>query len=129
MFVDGLVWVLPHESAHPLEFDHYLFLNNDSPKPPPGSWIPSHARPVSEWVSFLCSSFSSFSSCLSMFRTQPAEGQPLGARASRPHAAPLAAAEFPCDAAGSHLVGGNPIGQSEGEPWCCSTLIPVREMA
>ena len=73
MFVDGLVWVLPHESAHPLEFDHYLFLNNDSPKPPPGSWIPSHARPVSEWVSFLCSSFSSFSSCLSMFRTQPAD--------------------------------------------------------
>ena len=41
----------------------------------------------------------------------------LGARASRPHPLPLAAAELQCDAAGSHPVGGNRIGQAEGEPW------------
>ena len=41
----------------------------------------------------------------------------LGARASRPHPVPLAAAELQCDAAGSHSVGGNSSGQTEGEPW------------
>ena len=41
----------------------------------------------------------------------------LGARASRPHPVPLAAAELQCDAAGSHPVGGNSIGQAEGDPW------------
>ena len=53
----------------------------------------------------------------------------LGARASRPHPVPLAAAELQCDATGSHPVGGNPIGQAEGEPWRRSRLIQVGEMA
>ena len=53
----------------------------------------------------------------------------LGARASRPHPVPLAAAELECDAAGSHPVGGNRIGQAEGEPWRRSRLIQVGEMA
>ena len=52
----------------------------------------------------------------------------LGARASRPHPVPLAAAELQCDAAGSHPVCGNRIGQAEGEPWRCSRLIQVGEM-
>ena len=52
----------------------------------------------------------------------------LGARASRPHAVPLAAAEHQCDAAGSHPVGGNRIGQAEGEPWRRSRLMQVGEM-
>ena len=49
----------------------------------------------------------------------------LGARASRPHAVPLAAAELQCDAAGSHPVGENRIGRAEGEPWRRSRLIQV----
>ena len=53
----------------------------------------------------------------------------LGARASRPHPVPLAAAELQCDAAGSHPVGGNSIGQAEGEPWRRSRLIQVGKMA
>ena len=53
----------------------------------------------------------------------------LGARASRPHPVPLAAVELQCDAAGSHPVCGNPIGQAEGEPWRRSRLIQVGEMA
>ena len=53
----------------------------------------------------------------------------LGARASRPHAVPLAAAELQCNAAGSHPVCGNSIGQVEGEPWRRSRLIQVGEMA
>ena len=54
---------------------------------------------------------------------------PLGARASRPHPVPLAAAELQCDAAGSHPAGGNSIGRAEGEPWRRSRLIQVGEMA
>ena len=57
------------------------------------------------------------------------ETTPPGARASRPHAVPLAVAELQCDAAGSHPVGGNSIGQAEGEPWRRSRLIQVGEMA
>ena len=53
----------------------------------------------------------------------------LGARASRPHPVPLAPAELPCDTAGSRPVGGNSIGQAEGEPWRRSRLIQVGEMA
>ncbi len=53
----------------------------------------------------------------------------LGARASRPHTVPLAAAELQCDAAGSHPAGGNRIGQAEGKPWRRSRLIQVGEMA
>ena len=49
----------------------------------------------------------------------------LGARASRPHPVPLAAAELQCDAAGSHPVGGNSIGQAAGEPWRRCRLIQV----
>ncbi len=49
----------------------------------------------------------------------------LGARASRPHAVPLAAAELQCDAAGSHPACGNSIGRAEGEPWRRSRLIQV----
>ena len=52
-----------------------------------------------------------------------------GARASRPHPVPLAAAELQCDAAGSHPVCGNSIGQAEGEPWRRCRLIQVGEMA
>ena len=52
----------------------------------------------------------------------------LGARASRPHPVPLAAAELQCDAAGSHPVGGNSSGQAVGEPWRRSRLIQVGEM-
>ena len=52
-----------------------------------------------------------------------------GARASRPHSVPLAAAELQCDAAGSHPVGENPIGQAEEKPWRRSRLIQVGEMA
>ena len=55
------------------------------------------------------------------------------ARASRPHPVPLTPAELrlaaramlQCDAAGSHPIGGNNLGQAEGEAWCCSRLIPV----
>ena len=53
----------------------------------------------------------------------------LGARASRPHPVPLDGAELQCDAAGSHPVGANPIGQAEGEPWRRFRLIQVGEMA
>ena len=53
----------------------------------------------------------------------------LGVRASRPHPVSLAAAELQCDAAGSHPVGENPIGQAEGEPWFHSRSIQVGEMA
>ena len=46
-----------------------------------------------------------------------------GARASRPHAIPLRAAQFPCDAAPGHPVGGNGMGSAEAESWrrCRST--------
>ena len=64
-----------------------------------------------------------------MIRTA-GRGRPcLGARASRPHPVPLAAAELQCDAAGSHPVGENPIGQAVGKPWRRSRLIQVGEMA
>ena len=49
----------------------------------------------------------------------------LGARASRPHPVPLAAAELQCDAAGSHPVGGNLIGQAKGKPGRRSRLLQV----
>ena len=60
--------------------------------------------------------------------TAPPGRNRLGARASRPHPVPLAAAELQRDAAGSHPVGGNRIGQAEGEPWRRSRLIQVGEM-
>ena len=61
--------------------------------------------------------------------TAPPGRHLLGARASRPHPVPLDGAELQCDAAGSHPVGDNPIGQTEGEPWRRSRLIQVGEMA
>ena len=61
--------------------------------------------------------------------TPPQGGSDLGARASRPHPVPLAAAELQCDAAGSHPVGGNGIGWAEGEPWRRCRSIQVEEMA
>ena len=64
-----------------------------------------------------------------MIRTAPPGRHFLGARASRPHAVPLADAELQCDAAGSHPVGGNSIGQAEGEPWRRSRLMQVGEMS
>ena len=64
-----------------------------------------------------------------MIPTAPPGRHLLGARASRPHPVPLAAAELQCDAAGSHPVGGNSIGQAEGEPWRRCRLIQVGEMA
>ena len=57
--------------------------------------------------------------------TAPPGRYRLGARASRPHPLPLAAAQRQCDAAGSHPVGGNSSGQAEGEPWRRSRLIQV----
>ena len=57
------------------------------------------------------------------------ESDCLGARASRPHAVPLAAAELQCDAAGSHPVCGNSSGQAVGQPWRRCRLIQVGEMA
>ncbi len=51
-----------------------------------------------------------------------------GARASRPHPLPLAAAEFPGDAAAGHPAGGNRMGPAEGEPWRRCRSIRVEEM-
>ena len=50
---------------------------------------------------------------------------PPGARASRPHAIPLRAAQFPCDAAPGHPVGGNGMGSAEADSWprCRSTRV------
>ena len=59
----------------------------------------------------------------------PAGRHHPGARASRPHTVPLAAAELQCNAAGSHPVGGNSSGQAVVEPWRRSRLIQVGEMA
>ena len=50
-----------------------------------------------------------------------------GARASRAHAIPLRAAQFPCDAAPGHHVGGNATGSAQAESWrrCRSTRVEV----
>ena len=45
--------------------------NTDSKNPLPSSWITSHAHPIIEPVSFLCSSFSSCLSCLSCLSMFP----------------------------------------------------------
>ena len=51
--------------------------------------------------------------------------RPPGARASRPHAVPLRAAQFPCDTAPGYPAGGNAMGSSEAEsrPRCRSTRV------
>ena len=52
---------------------------------------------------------------------------PPGARASRPHAVPSVAAQFPCDVAADRPAGGNRMGPAEAGRRC--RLIPVEEMA
>ena len=54
---------------------------------------------------------------------------PPGARASRPHAVPSVAAQFPCDVAADRPVGGNRMGPAEAEAGRRCRLIPVEEMA
>ena len=57
------------------------------------------------------------------------EGAPHpGARASRPHALPLRAAQFPCDAAPGHRAGGNGMGSAEAESWRLCRASRVEEM-
>ena len=51
-----------------------------------------------------------------------------GARASRPHAIPLRAAQFPCDAAPGHPAGGNGMGPAEAESWHRCRTTRVEEM-
>ena len=53
----------------------------------------------------------------------------LGARASRPHAVPWVAAQFPCDVAADRPVGENRMGPAEAEAGRRCRLIPVEEMA
>ena len=54
---------------------------------------------------------------------------PPGARASRPHAVPSVAAQFPCDVAADRPAGGNRMGPAEAETGRRCRLIPVEEMA
>ena len=50
-----------------------------------------------------------------------------GARASRPHALPLRAAQFPCDSAPGHPAGGNGMGSAHAGSWrrCRSRRVGV----
>ena len=57
------------------------------------------------------------------------ETTPPGARASRPHAVPSVAAQFPCDVAADRPAGGNRMGPAEAEAGRRCRLIPVEEMA
>ena len=61
--------------------------------------------------------------------TSPSGRHPLGARASRPHAVPSVAAQFPCDVAADRPAGGNRMGPAEAEAGRRCRLIPVEEMA
>ena len=54
---------------------------------------------------------------------------PPGARASRPHAVPWVAAQFPCDVAADRPAGGNRMGPAEAEAGRRCRLIAVEEMA
>ena len=58
----------------------------------------------------------------------PSGQHPPGARASRPHAIPWVAAQFPCDAAPGHTASGNRMGPAEAEPWRRCRSIRVEEM-
>ena len=60
--------------------------------------------------------------------TSPSGRHPLGARASRPHAVPWVAAQFPCDVAADRPAGGNRMGPAEAEAGRRCRLIPVEEM-
>ena len=61
--------------------------------------------------------------------TSPSGTTPPGARASRPHAVPSVAAQFPCDVAADRPAGGNRMGPAEAEAGRRSRLIQVGEMA
>ena len=61
--------------------------------------------------------------------TSPSGRHPPGARASRPHAVPWVAAQFPCDVAADRPAGGNRMGPAEAEAGRRCRLIPVEEMA
>ena len=61
--------------------------------------------------------------------TSPSGRPPPGARASRPHAVPSVAAQFPCDVAADRPAGGNRTGPAEAEAGRRCRLIPVEEMA
>ena len=61
--------------------------------------------------------------------TSPSGRHPPGARASRPHAVPSVAAQFPCDVAADRPAGGNRMGPAEAGAGRRCRLIPVEEMA
>ena len=61
--------------------------------------------------------------------TAPPGRHPPGARASRPHAVPSVAAQFPCDVAADRPAGGNRMGPAEAEAGRRCRLIPMEEMA
>ena len=61
--------------------------------------------------------------------TSPSGRHPPGARASRPHAVPWVAAQFPGDVAADRPAGGNRMGPAEAEAGRRCRLIPVEEMA
>ena len=61
--------------------------------------------------------------------TSPSGRHHPGARASRPHAVPWVAAQFPCDVAADRPAGGNRMGPAEAEAGRHCRLIPVEEMA
>ena len=52
-----------------------------------------------------------------------------GARASRPHAMPFRAAQFPCDVAAGHPAGGNHMGSADAESWRRCRSSRVEELA
>ena len=51
-----------------------------------------------------------------------------GARASRPHALPFGAAQFPCDSAPGHSAGGKAMGSDKSESWRRCRSSRVEEM-
>ena len=61
--------------------------------------------------------------------TSPSGRHHPGARASRPHAVPSVAAQFPCNVAADRPAGGNRMGPAEAEAGRRCRLIPVKEMA
>ena len=61
--------------------------------------------------------------------TSPSGRHPPGARASRPHAVPSVAAQFPCDVAADRPAGGNRMGPAEAEAGRRCRLIAVEEMS
>ena len=61
--------------------------------------------------------------------TAPSGRHHPGARASRPHAVPSVAAQFPCDVAADRPAGGNRMSPAEAEAGRRCRLIPVEEMA